>query len=143
LFMRGAAATVEVSRHLEFTGFFSRKRIDANVSALSDPTDSLGINAPEVVFSSFQEDGFHRTFNELRKKDAITETLFGGHLRYRKPTWSIGATAAHAGFDVPLSRTTRPYNQFDFSGKENTTAGLDWNVLYRNLTWFGEVSTSA
>lgn len=143
LFMRGAAATVEVTRHIEFTGFFSHKKIDGNVSELLDPADSLGTNAPEVIFSSFQEDGFHRTPNELRKKDAITETIYGGHLRYRKRTWSIGATAAHAGFDVPLSRNARPYNQFDFNGKENTTAGVDWNVLYRNLTWFGEVATSA
>ncbi len=40
-------------------------------------------------------------------------------------------------------RTTATYRQFVFNGKENTTAGVDWNVLYRNLTWFGEVATSA
>lgn len=143
LFMRGAAATVEITRRLELTGFFSRKQIDANVSEALAATDSLGTAIPEVTFSSFQEDGFHRTHNELRKKDAITETLFGGHLRYRRRAWSIGATAAHAGFDVALDRNTRPYTQFDFNGQENTTAGVDWNVLYRNLTWFGEMATSA
>lgn len=143
LFMRGAAATLEVARNLELTGFFSRKRIDGNVTALPSGQDTLDTQIEQVVFSSFQEDGFHRTVNEVDKKDAIGEQIMGGHLRYSKRTWSIGATGARVEYDAVLSRNLKPYNQFEFQGDANTTMGVDWNVLYRNITWFGEVARSA
>lgn len=143
LFMRGGAATVEVLKGLELTGFFSSKRIDGNVTSLPSGQDTLDTRIDEVVFSSFQEDGFHRTQNEIAKKDAIGERIIGGHLRLKRPGWSIGATAARVDFDATLTRNTRPYNQFEFQGRSNTTMGLDWNVLWRNLTWFGEAARSA
>ncbi|MEZ4807453.1 MAG: helix-hairpin-helix domain-containing protein [Flavobacteriales bacterium] len=142
-YMRGAAATVEVARRLELTAFFSQKQIDATLSALPVDVDTSGANIAEVTFSSFQEDGFHRTYTELRKKDGIAERVFGGHLRYKQRSYSVGITAAHSEYDATLLRNAQPYNQFDFNGDANTTAGMDWNVLYRNLTWFGEAATSA
>jgi len=143
LFMRGAAATFAVTRKLELTGFFSTKRIDANVSAQPTGTDTLDTNIQEVIFSSFQEDGFHRTANELLKKESIGERIMGGHLRWKERSWSIGATAARIEYDAVLARNTQPYNQFEFQGRSNTTMGVDWNVLWRNITWFGEAARSA
>lgn len=143
LFLRGGAATLEIARNLEITGFYSSKRIDANVTAQPTGSDTLDTNIQEVVFSSFQEDGFHRTANELRKKGSVGERIIGGHLRYRQRSWSIGATTARVEYEATLARNTQPYNQFDFQGRENTTMGVDWNVLYRNLTWFGEAARSA
>ena len=143
LFMRGAAATFAVTRKLELTGFFSTKRIDANVSAQPTGTDTLDTNIQEVIFSSFQEDGFHRTANELLKKESIGERIIGGHLRWKERSWSIGATAARIEYDAVLARSAQPYNQFEFQGRSNTTMGVDWNVLWRNITWFGEAARSA
>ncbi len=143
LFMRGAAATFAVTRKLELTGFFSTKRIDANVSAQPTGTDTLDTNIQEVIFSSFQEDGFHRTANELLKKESIGERIMGGHLRWKERSWSIGATAARIEYDAVLARSAQPYNQFEFQGRSNTTMGVDWNVLWRNITWFGEAARSA
>lgn len=143
LYMRGAAATFALAKRWEVTGFYSTKRIDGNITSIGSGTDTLSTNIESVVFSSFQEDGFHRTTNELRKKGSIGERIMGGHVRYRTGTFSIGATAAHVGYDATLVRNTQPYNQFDFQGSENTTAGVDWNLLYRNLTWFGEAAMSA
>jgi hypothetical protein len=142
LFMRGAAATYSLTDDLELTGFVSLKKLDANVTAqIAD--DTLGTAIEEVIITSFQEDGFHRTYSELEKKGAVDENVFGGHLRYKQRSYSIGLTAAHVRFDTDLRRNVRPYNQFEFNGSENTTAGVDWNVLHRNLNWFGEVSRSA
>jgi hypothetical protein len=143
LFLRGAAATYSLSKRWEVTGFFSKKRIDGNISSIPAGEDTLGTNIQEATFSSFQEDGFHRTTNELRKKDAIGEQIMGGHLRYVGRGFSIGATASHVDYDANLERNLQSYNQFDFNGKGNTTAGMDWNVLYRNLTWFGEAAMSS
>ncbi|MBK7752971.1 MAG: hypothetical protein IPI41_10355 [Flavobacteriales bacterium] len=139
LFNRGVAATVEVMKHVDVTAFYSNKGIDGNVAQEVDTSD---VDVQEVSFSSFQEDGYHRTFNELAKKDAIREQVFGGHVRYRKNSFSIGATGAHIRFDVPLSRNAQPYNQFEFNGQQNTTVGSDFSWLFRNASFFGEVSGS-
>lgn len=140
LFLRGVAATVEPIRHVEITGFFSSKGYDANVK---DPVDPNTENADaEATFSSLLDDGYHRTHNELEKKDAITETIYGGHLTYKRSTWNVGATMATADFGRALLRDVKPYNQFEFQGQRNTTYGFDWNVLHRNLTWFGEAARS-
>lgn len=141
LFMRGAAVTLDIARHLQGTAFYSNKGYDASVQNPDEPT-TVNPDA-EATFSSLLEDGFHRTYSEVERKDAIQETIYGGHLRYKRPTWSVGATAAHSRFDRNFDRDLKPYNQFEFEGRENTTYGLDWNVLYRNLTWFGEGAASA
>ena len=143
LYLRGGAATIELVKNVELTGFFSRKAIDGNVSALPTQNDSIGTQIQEVTFSSFQEDGFHRTNTELRKSNGINEQIIGGHARYKRSNFSIGATAANVLYDAFLQPNTQPYSQFNFRGKTNTTAGVDWNYLYRNFTWFGEVSTSS
>ncbi len=143
LFMRGAAATFAVTRKLELTGFFSNKRLDANVSTVATANDSVDTNIQDVAFSSFIEDGFHRTTSELKKKDGIGEQVMGGHLRWKERAWSIGATAARVEYDATLTREVKPYNQFDFHGSGNATLGADWNVIWRNVTWFGEAARSA
>ncbi|HEY0976276.1 MAG TPA: helix-hairpin-helix domain-containing protein [Flavobacteriales bacterium] len=144
LFLRGGGATIELTEHWDATVFASSKGLDANISAAPQPSDTNGVfTDAELAISSFQEDGFHRTPNELLKKDAVRENIQGGHLRYRRARWSIGATAAHVAYDRTLTRNLKPYNQFEFQGRENTTMGVDWNVASRNITWFGEGARSA
>lgn len=143
LFMRGVAATYEIAKNLELTGFYSNKNLDASITSVpagSDTTDSF---EPEVVFSSFQEDGFHRTQREVDRRRSVGERIIGGHLRYIKPAYSVGVTAAHVEFGGTLARNLQPYNQFEFNGRSNSTYGMDWNAIYRNLTWFGEAAMSA
>lgn len=141
LFLRGGGVTVDLAKHLVGTAFVSHKKIDANVPDADAPT-AENVDQ-EAAFSALLEDGFHRTYREVSRKDAVTETIYGGHLRYTRPAWSIGATAAHVEYDRSLDRNLAPYSQFEFEGRRNTTYGADWNVLYRNLTWFGEVARSA
>ena len=141
LFMRGAGVVVALAKNLEGTGFISHKGYDATVI---DPNDPIAENTDaDALFSALLEDGYHRTTLSVARKDAITETILGGHLRYKRPTWSLGATAVQARFSNILVRDVKPYNRFEFQGNVNTTYGADWNVLYRNITWFGEVARSA
>ncbi len=140
-FLRGAGATMQLAKRLEATAFVSKKKYDANTVEGTDSTSNA--DAALVAFSSFQEDGFHRTYRELAKKNTIEEFIYGGHLRYRGRRLEVGATAAQVNFGHELAKTrVYPYNQFDFQGKSNTTYGLDWNLPYRNIVWFGEVARS-
>lgn len=141
-FLRGAGVTMDLGKRLEGTAFISKKKYDANVVAGTDT--AFGGDADLVTFSSFQEDGYHRTFRELDKKNILDEFIYGGHLTYRGQGWTVGATAAQVSFGHELLKTRiYPYNQFDFQGKGNTTYGLDWNVPFRNVIWFGEAARSA
>lgn len=139
-FLRGAGATLQLGKRWEGTAFISKKKYDANLQADGDSA-SAGLDADLVTFSSFQEDGYHRTFAELDKRNTLEELIYGGHMRYRGKGWDAGATAARVDYGHALSRTrVQPYNQFEFQGHSNTTFGFDWNVPYRNITWFGEVA---
>jgi hypothetical protein len=141
-FMRGAGATVGIGRRLEATAFFSHKYLDGNVAEAD--TLEEGFGPGEAVFSSFQEDGYHRTANELQKKHTIEETVYGGNLRYQGEGWQLGATAARADFGGSLQKSSvQPYSQFEFQGNGNGTYGMDWNVVHRNITWFGEGARSS
>jgi hypothetical protein len=139
-FLRGAGATLDLGKHLEGTAFISHKQLDANVLA---PDTANGADGTEAIFSSFLQDGYHRTYTELSKKDAIDELIYGGNLRYQGEGFTIGATAAQERFGSSFERSnTQPYNQFEFQGDGNTTYGFDWNVLHRNFSWFGEGARS-
>ncbi|MEZ4759396.1 MAG: hypothetical protein R2810_06360 [Flavobacteriales bacterium] len=47
----------------------------------------------------------------------VRDPGFGGHLRYKRRSWSVGATAVRSTFDTELNRNLQPYNQFEFNGR--------------------------
>lgn len=136
LFMRGAAGTVALG-NFEFTGFYSKKKIDGN---RIDPEDVLIGNDEALAITSFQESGFHRTTAEVADKNAIPETQYGGHVAFKKRKVDIGITVAHMAFDVEVQRNLGIYNQFEFNSNETTNIGLDYNFVLRNFNFFGEVA---
>lgn len=141
-FLRGAGVTMGIGKRIEGTAFISKKKYDANIQA--GDTSASGFDNELSTFSSFLEDGYHRTYNELAKKNQLDEFLYGGHLEYKRNGVEIGATAAQVQFGNSLQRTrSYPYNQFDFQGSSNTTYGIDWKTTYRNIVWFGEGARSA
>ena len=140
LFLRGGGITLSEGK-FDFTAFYSGKRIDGNLANLEP--DSLGLEQPEVLVSSFQESGFHRTQSEIEDKDAIFQEHFGGHLRYRSGRLRLGITAAHMRLDGRIDRNTDIYSQFRFSGTENTAIGANYGWRLANFLFFGETSRSA
>lgn len=135
LFMRGGAITIGV-KDFEFTAFYSKKKIDANVTR-----DTIG-ELYVVQVTSFVQSGFHAKPSELENKDLIDETLFGGHISYKKRNFSVGVTAMSSETDAFVDKVYFPYSQFDFRTNTNLNIGLDYNYLYKNINLFGEVSRS-
>ncbi|HPF63593.1 helix-hairpin-helix domain-containing protein [Lentimicrobium sp.] len=136
LFMRGAAVTITPLKNTDLTVFYSDKKVDAGIGA----TDSL--TAETLYISSLQETGYHRTPNELRGKNAIRQTVYGGNLQTRIKMFRLGATAYHTELGADLERREALYNKFDFSGKSLNNFGFDFAAILRSLTLFGEVSGS-
>ncbi|MGB3949201.1 MAG: helix-hairpin-helix domain-containing protein [Bacteroidia bacterium] len=133
-FLRGAATTIG-RKNWEATAFFSRKRIDANIS------DTLE-NGEVAAISSLQETGYHSTVSEIADKDAITQTMYGGNVGYKSRGFSIGATALNYQLDKNFNRQLSYYNQFEFSSTQNLNVGVDYNWVLRNFNFFGEAAYS-
>ena len=136
-FLRGGAATFELLEKIHLSAFFSRKKIDANI------TDTLDNVTNEIAFSSLQNSGFHRTIAEFENKDAILETHFGGRLEFVSSALRVGATAFASRYGGEFQRSLSFYNLFEFSDNKNYVTGIDYNYVYRNFNFFGEFSRSA
>jgi len=137
LFFRGGAATFEVLQGLDVTAFYSNKNVDAGLSQ----KDTL--NNEDYVFSSITESGFHRTPNEVAKKGAVNEQIYGGNISYRNRGFRIGATAYKTIYGLELVKNVSPYQYFDFQGKENLNTGIDASYANKYMSVFGEFSMSA
>lgn len=134
-FMRGAAATYAIE-NLYMTGFFSRTKLDGNVSEPDSLEDDI------AIISTLQTSGLHRTEAELEGKDAVTETLYGGRLEFRKRWLHVGATHYFQQFDEMVQPSTKDYKIFDFAGQTNYLSGLDFDITRRNFNFFGEIGRS-
>ncbi len=134
-FLRGLGATVLLGP-FEVTGFYSSKHRDANVLEY----DSLG---NVLSISSLQQSGMHRTWRELEGRNAVNETIAGGHIRLNKRRFSLGVTAYHMALDALYQRRLSFYNQFDFSNNRHRAYSVDYSFLTRNMNIFGEAAMNA
>jgi hypothetical protein len=138
-FLRGAGATFKFG-NVELTAFGSYKKVDGN---LQTPVQNDTVDTEEErVFSSLLLSGFHRTPNELKNKNAIQETIYGGRMAYVKNNFTIGITGARTQYDAKLNRRLSFYNQYDFVGDNLSNIGIDYNYIYQNFNFFGEYATS-
>lgn len=139
LFLRGVGTTLQW-KQFDFTAFYSRHAVDANIALAQD---SIGSEA-SATFTSLVSSGLHRTPGELADKKTLMENSYGGNLSYHSRSLQIGVTAIGRAFDASYSPNVTPYNQF-FVVPQNDqylNLGADYKWLYRNMNFFGEVSRS-
>ena len=134
-FLRGAAVDLGY-KNFSLTTFASYKGVDGAILA-----DSL-IEEQEFV-SSINLNGLHRTNSEIGKKHTLNEIIIGSNLRYKLRNFHVGIAAVYLGYDKPFVKDTTPYNQFDFRGKSNMGLSADYNWVFRNFNFFGEVAQSS
>ncbi len=134
LFFRGAAMQMKPLENLEVIAFFSANKVDANI------TDTL--ENEEFAFSSIQGSGLHRTESELLDKDVILQNHFGGHINYNYKQLNLGVSYYNTKIEGDYQKNIYPYNQFDFSGNSNQNFGFDYQFLYKNMNFFGEIARS-
>lgn len=132
-YFRGAATQINFGK-FDFTPFVSFMKLDAG-TVLNQLT-----NTQEI--SSLQQNGLHRTVNELRDKDRISQLIFGGNLQYNYKKLSIGLTAYHSDYNENFAAGNRLYNKFDFTGKSLTNTGINYSYTLKNTYFFGEIAHS-
>lgn len=137
-FFRGAAATYTLGR-VDITGFYSNKRVDANLQAQLDTLQN-----ESDFFSGIQTTGFHRTPTELASKSQAREQLYGANASYqsRDKTLLVGVTALGITYSSPIQKAGAPYQRFEFSGKNNYNLGTNYSYTWQNVYLFGETAIS-
>ncbi len=136
-FFRGVATSVQLNKNFELTAFGSVRNRDGNLTS----QDTLD-NEPIVLFSSFQESGFHRTINEIEDENAIQQTTFGGNIVFKDNHFNISANVLYDIFDKPFSRRIQPYNAFAFQGDRLLNTSLAYSAIFSNVHFFGETAWS-
>lgn len=133
-FMRGVATTIEFNS-FSLTTFYSRKKIDANLSD-QDTTDT------EFTYSSYLQNGLHRTENEIINRKKLSESIHGGYFSWDNNRSHIGVSYINTRFDGNYTKAIQPYNQFEQSNNNPIIIGCDFSYSFKNTFLFGEVSRS-
>jgi len=136
LFMRGIAATISPLKNTDLTLFFSSKQSDAIIN------DADSILSDENYITSLRETGYHRTPGELSGKDAVKQTVFGGNIQTRFRMFRIGFTSLQTVLGDQLLKKSTLYNSVDFSGRKLINFGIDYAMIVKGITLYGEFSGS-
>ncbi|WP_430974474.1 helix-hairpin-helix domain-containing protein [Sunxiuqinia rutila] len=131
-FLRGAAARFSI-RDWTWHTFASYKSFDANRDSIDG----------EAVFTSFQSSGLHRTASEIEDKNSVEGLTTGTNLTYSAERFSIGFSAVHFRYELPLARRPADYNLFYFEGKQLSNAGLNYQWGMNRYYFFGEAAWSS
>jgi hypothetical protein len=134
-YLRGIAAVLRKGK-FRFSGFWSSHKRDANMT----PVDS--VSGGTDYFSSFSGTGYHRMPKEISERNALRENLFGGNLTFRNSFLSLGFTAIKSHWSAILNPETHTYSRFVYHGNDNLGLGIDYQVLWKDIYFFGEVSRS-
>ncbi len=134
-FFRGGAATYQLGQ-FELTGFFARNKRTANL-VVDKVTGVQNV-------SSIDTDGYHRTQSEIDDKAILFEQNFGFNARWqnKENNLQFELTGLKTDFDLPYIKQNRPYNQFEFKGKNNTIGSFSYSYIVNNLNFFGETARS-
>lgn len=118
-YLRGIATTLNY-KNLDFTIFYSNRKIDSNMNS----------------------SGLHRTYNEIIKRNAITQQLFGGNISYRNANFQVGYTIHKTTLSCEISPEPRLYNTFYFRGKSLVNQGIDFYYVLHKFAFYGEAAIS-
>ena len=132
-FLRGAAATTDISKHLSLTAFFSIRKLDASLT--SHPNG-------KTTLISINESGLHRNMTELRSKGSLRQQVNGGTAQYHNGNINLGIIAYHSKYNHPFISGTSLYKKYSFQGDRLANAGMYYNWTYRNLYIYGEAASS-
>jgi len=124
-FFRGGGATVRLGK-FDVSAFYSNKMIDGDT-----------VNG---TFSTIIKTGYHRTLDDLKKKQTVNQQIIGGNVTYTNMNLQLGATAVHTELDNSLIPDKSVYNYFYFSGKRQTTGGVFYRYRWNKLNLFGETA---
>ncbi|WP_316829360.1 helix-hairpin-helix domain-containing protein [Pedobacter aquatilis] len=132
-FLRGASATVNLFKNIDFTPFVSFRNLDASQSLDFDGN---------LVQSTINQTGYHRTLSEIKNQNSLSQQVYGATIQYAKNELSLGLIGYQTKFGNNFITQTAVYDKFSFTGNSLTNLGAYYNYTFKNIYFFGEVARS-
>lgn len=131
-YLRGVAATVQLSSGVQLSAFASAVDADGTIRA-----DSTGV-------SSLKTDGMHRTALERSKKGNVQKLDFGGNIGWQMSRLRLSLTAVYTHLDRPLrpaynTKSTR-YRRYNAAGSEYGNYSVSYRYVGHRWTIGGETA---
>jgi hypothetical protein len=127
-FFRGAATNISYKNY-DFYVFYSNNYFDASVDTTLN----------EV--SSFYFEGYHRTLSEQNRQNSGKEKFAGGRVLADYGFLRLGATYWNSTFSKTITADSSR-QLYNFSGNSANMMSVDYDVVYKNINFFGEVARS-
>lgn len=127
-YLQGAAATVEIAKHLDLTTFLSYRSIDATL------TDSGTIK-------TILKTGYHRTVREINSKDTATQFTAGTHLAWSSGAFRVGLSGIYSCLNKELTpNTSLYYRHYAPSGTNFWNVSADYSYQHPRWSLAGETA---
>ena len=125
----GAAATIDMGRHLKLTAFASCNPADATLNK-------------DGTVSTILDTDYHRTETEMNKKHNLHPFKTGGCLRYDAHGFRLGMNALYTHLDrTQKSNTSTLYRQHYPQGTDFLNLSLDYGYASPRVALSGETAT--
>lgn len=131
-FLRGASITITPYKDFELIAFASSKKNDASLKTESNSTFA----------SSIVNTGLHRNQNEMSKKDAVKEKIFGAILNYNIKNIEFGVLYVQYSFNPGIKFDRKAHSLYNFMGKKNYNLSFAYQSQINKIHFFGEVAKS-
>ena len=127
-YLQGAAATVEIAKHLDLTTFLSYRSIDASL------TDSGTIK-------TILKTGYHRTEREMNSKDVASQFAAGTHLTWSSGAFRVGVSGVYSCFNKELTpNTSLYYRHYAPAGNHFWNISMDYSYQHPRWSLAGETA---
>ncbi|MCX6294326.1 MAG: hypothetical protein NT127_08555 [Sphingobacteriales bacterium] len=113
--------------------FYSNRNLDANTSIDS---------SNNIMVSSLNYLGLHRTENEISNKKNLNQQAFGVSINSKFKNISISVNALHYKLKFPIQKQNLPYNLFAFKGNSLSSYSIGYSFTKLNTHFFGETAFS-
>jgi hypothetical protein len=131
-FFRGTALEFEMGE-FDATLFYSGKNRDASI-AYEDNSKKF--------FNSFQQSGYHRTPTEIENEGFLNEKIVGGNITFKGSNFETGLTGVQYFYDGNRLLSGTSYKQFQFSGDQLSSIGVNYRYLIGSFYFYGEEAFS-
>lgn len=134
---QGIATAIDLTERISLAAFVSYRAIDATLNA--DSTISTILTSP-----------YHRTENDMKKRNNSHLMTTGVHVGYERPDWGIGVNAIYSSLDRALNPTyskgdsvskSKMYRLYYPRGTRMWNVSMDYRYRWRDIAFAGEIAT--
>ncbi len=129
-FLRGAAVTLSLNKHLKLSAFGSYRKRDATLTS-------------EGEVQTLRTDGYHRTASEWERRRNVGSTVLGGNLAWYSKGFHLGTTGYWQKFSRPLNPGSQQYRAIYPKGNAFGAVGVNYGYTRYRLSFAGEAAYSS